>query len=538
MRIGNAEQFALDVDWIDLGDSAERFAPADVATWSSLKIYVAGRLLTANVDSGGKYAEQVFGSPLPLCTWFLTHLDSLIAKETRPTRSGPDDPFAYLEQMWGVLENQDSEESDILAEDVRTWWVSHNIRGGRDGMALPDLLFWRQGSWMYAWWRADPEPFASANVRFVPGEGQTRLSISAIADALLELCGIVEERLNSQGVGTDDDWRVGEFLDLHHTVWSERSRFLSVLTESGLDAARFSLATGISEENVAAIIEGASPTKNNWERVIGAFDLPVQDSVPTLHETMVGSGVLALFRSAAPVLTRDDVSALMALISFSRERSSSTSIEGLRVLRENLRDDLRVSDNKRALAAYAIGQSRARIVRDILGIEPRDPVDIEQIVKELLGSTEVMECDLSDNSIDGVSLWSETIGPLVAVNRRSRKAQTSWGRRMTLAHELCHIVFDSAGGRSLGIASGTPWAPLVLERVANAFAAEFVLPRAALEPFDGRFEQDEEFCRLMDRYQVGATVAAHQLRNHGFISSSSAEYYISTYASRRGWDAA
>ena len=52
------------------------------------------------------------------------------------------------------------------------------------------------------------------------------------------------------------------------------------------------------------------------------------------------------------------------------------------------------------------------------------------------------------------------------------------GRRFTLAHELCHLLYDRSYGWQLAIASG-PWAPRDLERRANAFAK--TSPTATIE---------------------------------------------------------
>jgi Zn-dependent peptidase ImmA (M78 family) len=96
---------------------------------------------------------------------------------------------------------------------------------------------------------------------------------------------------------------------------------------------------------------------------------------------------------------------------------------------------------------------------------------------------------------------------------------------MALAHELCHLLFDTADGRALGIASGRS-APILLEKIANAFAAEFLLPRAAIETSGIDYKTDDGFQELLDSFSVGATVAARQLANHGFISEPHGEYFI------------
>ena len=54
------------------------------------------------------------------------------------------------------------------------------------------------------------------------------------------------------------------------------------------------------------------------------------------------------------------------------------------------------------------------------------------------------------------------------------------GRRFTLAHEFCHLLFDQDQGQALAVASG-PWAPRAIEQRANAFAAMFLMPAFLLK---------------------------------------------------------
>ena len=55
------------------------------------------------------------------------------------------------------------------------------------------------------------------------------------------------------------------------------------------------------------------------------------------------------------------------------------------------------------------------------------------------------------------------------------------GRRITLAHELCHLLFDRAGLRSLArFEGGGADSDRLIEMRANAFAVELLVPMAIL----------------------------------------------------------
>jgi Zn-dependent peptidase ImmA (M78 family) len=164
---------------------------------------------------------------------------------------------------------------------------------------------------------------------------------------------------------------------------------------------------------------------------------------------------------------------------------------------------------------YDQGYELATHVRRLLENELQY-MDIEALLGELL--IPVQEIDLGDSELDGGSICDAQHGPLIFVNRRSRKASAPWGRRMVLAHELCHLLFDREHAISLAIVSG-PWAPPTVERRANAFAAELLLPRAAMErrlgspPLEG---QEAQIQQLMDDYEVGITTCTWHMHNRGW----------------------
>ena len=149
-------------------------------------------------------------------------------------------------------------------------------------------------------------------------------------------------------------------------------------------------------------------------------------------------------------------------------------------------------------------------------------VDIAGMVQEL--GIEVIDLELSDENIRGVSIAGEDHRPGIVVNTRHLPNAHPFGRRFTLAHELCHVLFDREEGRRLAVASG-PWAPCSIEQRANAFAAMLLMPPSLIErarltyPID-RSEGVREAARVLE---TGVRALLHHLCNTGFITDTDRE---------------
>jgi Zn-dependent peptidase ImmA (M78 family) len=104
------------------------------------------------------------------------------------------------------------------------------------------------------------------------------------------------------------------------------------------------------------------------------------------------------------------------------------------------------------------------------------PTDIERVFQRY--RIKVLKTDLTDAKIRAVSICGEGLRPSVVVNTTCKHNGTEPGLRFTLAHELCHLLFDQEEGVPLAVASG-PWAPGDIEKRANAFAAMFLMPAEA-----------------------------------------------------------
>ena len=161
-----------------------------------------------------------------------------------------------------------------------------------------------------------------------------------------------------------------------------------------------------------------------------------------------------------------------------------------------------------------------------LGIEDdsAEPVCIDGILRER--GVEVQDIALADPGTRAVAIGGPHYRPTVLVNTTHRTNHYSRGRRFTLAHELCHLLFDAAHAQDLAVASG-PWAPLDVEQRANAFAAMLLMPpgrlRSAMAAAPGRMGSEEFLTSVAGCLQVSYTAATRHLHNMHVIGEHDEE---------------
>ena len=151
-------------------------------------------------------------------------------------------------------------------------------------------------------------------------------------------------------------------------------------------------------------------------------------------------------------------------------------------------------------------------------------VDVASLVQEL--GIKVIDLELSDEDIRGVSIAGQDHRPGIVVNTLHHRNAHPFGLRFTLAHELCHVLFDREEGRRLAVASG-PWAPRSIEQRANAFAAMLLMPPSLIERAVPRLTyplvSSEGVREAAYVLETSVVALLHHLRNTGFITDSDRE---------------
>jgi len=148
-------------------------------------------------------------------------------------------------------------------------------------------------------------------------------------------------------------------------------------------------------------------------------------------------------------------------------------------------------------------------------------VSIHSVLQRL--SIRWHETTFEDSTIRAIAAASPKHHPAVLINKNSEMNRHNHGQRFTLAHELCHILFDRSRGQKLTIASG-PWAPPDIEKRANAFAAMFLMPpdliKKAINELGISIDDIPAVVRVANKLRTGFAATLHHLANLGFINSA------------------
>lgn len=115
----------------------------------------------------------------------------------------------------------------------------------------------------------------------------------------------------------------------------------------------------------------------------------------------------------------------------------------------------------------------ANRTRDILGLGQAPIRSMSGLFEDL--GVRLVWTDRLPEDVHGLSLHDPAVGPSVIANLAGRR-NAWWTLRSTLAHELCHILYDRQPAAPLGIASRRDQRD-DLEQRANAFGVYFLAPR-------------------------------------------------------------
>lgn len=510
---GDLQRFALGFELVPDPDAG---AWLRARSWGRLQIWIAGH----NITLGHTRTEETLDAAevplLPVVEWLASVWDPLLHEERLPRRSKTLSAASWRMDVLAHLPPTAGELDDLMR--VReSYWRRHGLGSALPDFRIPDLHFRRRSdkvelSWDDREWRTVP-----TGVLLAERPGHALLPAAEVAGVLFDFASAVLDTLG-QLHGAPEE-AVGQLAALRARMTEHRTADHHVERLkwwAGLDIE----AAAHRLRKMAGVVSG---TVLDTVQAILGLDSPREPALVT-HATLPA----LLFRSAAPTLSPNDLNVLIRLA------GEAPSAESLAL--QPYRTPAPLSSS--AWAVTSDGLERALEFRDALSLPPEAPLtgdfDLETVLLPRLG-IRLEQVHLDDVSVDGIAIAGPDRAPVIAVNGSSPRAATPWGRRATLAHELCHLLFDMDDTGRVGLVSN-PWADAAMERRANAFAVMLLAPEAAIRTSLAR-ERAAEWTRadlnaVMKHLVVGITTLTWQLQNLGWIDAASRESWLDNVTHR------
>lgn len=436
-----------------------------------LQIGCAGQNLCTGHDDGGHF-DALEVPLIDLATWLVEGWDERVfgtrLHDVLATSFRYGVPVAARWELSAALGLRAHE-----AESLHAWASIRAVEIAATDYLLPNIVFDRVDDFMRVSWsqRAKRHPFV--DLAFAPSQGAVLLDVRDFVALCLSLVRATFEWTRNVG---GDDTRVAQIAEFLERDPEPVGRDVVERWVPGLDA-------------------GAA--------------VPTPELVQ-LAQTGRGGLVAAFLRSSDGVLAAGAVAECLRLFSMTGSRLDRSQIEGITTGADTTIQPTAPWESGLHLARHV----RARLAH--LGVCPLEgPVPIEDLVAGL--GVAVHPVDLGTPAVDGVCFMDETGRALAILNTAGRLASRRAGRRSTLAHELCHFAFDAPRYQTIGQADPRAFPDSVVEKRANAFAAELLLPRSVVREYAGRGHTlgRDRLRRLANRFGVGMKLAEHQAVNAG-----------------------
>jgi Zn-dependent peptidase ImmA (M78 family) len=453
MLAGDTSKFAVRVGLQRDPHDGAMATPEDSASWGSLQVWVEGKNLCAHLELD-ETVDSVHWYLLPILEWVADSWDALLHEERLPNSNAAATATESLDRTRFAPPRLAGSEAEFNWESAwYSWQLRHSLRAARAGGLFPNIVIRRWRDEVEISWANGGLPGVPAEVgfEFLAPLGQGRLDPLDVAQPLHTVVAAAAAELASRLPQSE---RMSILNTRLHAIQDEERH-----------VERVSWLAGLSTDHHEAL--------QKWRSIIDrsrSTAAHVQQTLFGRHEaglviTEAPTAAL-LFGSASPIVVSGDIDTLLTLTSQAVDSEyDDTVLSGL------ARPEP-IPPTGVAAAAYDL----AAEVLEHVGWTGRY-VDVEGILAGL--NVSVLGIQLSDNSLRAVAVAGEPFQPTIGLNASYRWADLKQ-RRFSLAHELCHILFDQSRRRRVAVISG-PWAPRDVERRANAFAAGLLMPSAAIE---------------------------------------------------------
>lgn len=445
--------------------------------------WIGGSLVWGSVDGDGATATGVEWYWQDLLRHLTEILDVLNYEEAYPLGLEPSAPQllrqAARARWYGFSEERIEEEEDVLV----AFDECHDLAHAASGIELPTLYLLREGAGMVLASRFGTRNRPAAEV------------IECLVSMADFMAARAERSSSSECQAVAALWRLRQ-VSVEH---SERAA---------------ELASSLPRDRLGKIAGGIS--------IARFWNLEVASANENAY--------LIAARMTSGLMSDEDMSDLMNELKvattipentprFDGISLSAISVDAVRRLRSSQQ-------------AYSQGYSLAVWLRDQLSMSATDRVDVQATLIKL-GVT-IWDADLCE-VVDAILLWRGLRPPVIIANKKGKRSHFPKGRRSSLAHELCHLLVDRQGAFPVIEIQGGR-VPRWPEQRANAFAAEFLLPRSAISTISATNGKGiaSLLDHLSDAFDVSHELSAWQVLNSGLQLTGEEGALIKSYTHKSG----
>lgn len=496
--VGDTSRFAIRLAFSPDPDEGRGATPDESLSWGSFQLWADGRNLCAHSEEGERI-ESTHWYLLPLMEWFARNWNALLHEERLPAKNEGGDAWTSLRGTRFPPPAADVNRAAAWEDRWQGWWSRHALRAASAGGLFPDVVFRRFRDAVEISWGDARNAGTPAGFHFLEcGQRSVHLSPTDVARPLHEALHSASSHLISRAP------------DLPRLKVLQRE--LRTLRRASERQSRLGWLAGLGTDG-DTVQRGYKRAKRWLSNVHGAKNLLEARFDPLVVEGNCRAALM--FGSVAPDIRREDVVRLAEVMVRATERSASEANPEL--LRLQQVDPLDTSEGR----PWEQGHRLAEDFIEKFGpstVDPAGVVDILRILDAL--GVEATEIRLSDETIRGAAMAGPRHRPCVMWNAGCERNAEEKGRRFTMAHELCHVLFDADAGRGLALASG-PWAPVDVEQRANAFAAMLLMPtdlvRGAINDLTEPLNDAKAVGEIAGRFNTGFRATLWHLENLGFI---------------------
>lgn len=476
---GIPEQFEIAARWSSDSEPRERLPLTEGWSTGELRITVGRRVLTEH-RFHGKLRNHLSWYLSPVIDWLMRNWTWLLHEErfAWPDKSGQPAAEATRSELEKTIASPDKAEREAYAA-IHAWWSRHALRAADSSAVYPDIYFRRVADDIEISWLARQPEYAPDGFCLTLAPGYALLPVGAVAKPL---------------------WQFLEWATQTAPVENQADQAVAADLKDRLSQLRI---TPISQLEQRYIGDKVQRLLDEARRrfVDFATDLKLADGLPAIES--LDSAVL-MFGGLNVNLQQTDAQRLLAFLAAQKGERESETLSRL----------VKNPETKAWSQPYAEGYRLAEDCRDELGIEPEQVfVDMEEVLAKL--NIKLEEAALGTDTIRGVAVAGSGFAPAILINTASFYNHNEAGRRFTMAHELCHILYDRTRAKKLSHLSG-PWASARTEKRANAFAAMFLAPPSAIRHRLAHISLDT-IRDLAGEVKMGITALVEHLYNVGLI---------------------